>query len=121
MSFATIFDAATGACLYGTGYRGEAPDLAPGQVWIAGDWPGDQWRLDLTKGEPAPLREMALTVALNSLTGVPAGAVAHIAGERFAVDDGEIAFDPELGLPASVHVAIYAPTYRPWRGDVPCG
>lgn len=119
--FATVFDAATGAHLYGTGYRGEAPEVGDGQVWIAGDWPGDEWRLDLATGTPAPLREFALTVSLNSLSGIPAGAVAHIAGERHVIDDGVLEFDPELGLPSSVHVALYAPTYRPWAGDVPCG
>lgn len=120
-SFATVFDAATGAHLYGTGYRGEAPEVGDGQVWIAGDWPGDEWRLDLATGEPAPLLAFDPVISLNTLAGIPPGTRATFEGERYEVDDGTLEIEPEMGLPESVHVILSKPGYATWRGDVPCG
>ncbi len=121
MSFATIFDAATGAALYGTGYRGEAPDLAEGQVWREGDWPGDEWRLDLETGAPAPLLVFDVTVSLNTIAGIPPGTRATFEGDWYTIDDGTLEIEPELGLPELVHVILSKPGYATWRDNVPCG
>lgn len=114
----TICDAATGGVLYLTAVDDEAAAdacCAEGEFWVRGHVDGAVHRINPETGRANLLRELPVTVVANGITGIPAGTMAHWQISKVQVDDGELIFEPGLGLPEAeaLRVRLMHPQYLP--------
>ena len=93
-----------------------------GLGYLDGHWPGSVWRMDLTGDQPVPvaLTAMPVTVSDNLIEGIPPGTLALFDGQGEQVDDGNVEFALDLGLPETIRVTLINPLWLTWEGDVPC-
>jgi len=117
----TIFDRATGTVFE---YRrivfgAEAIVIRPDQDWIAGFVDGTHY-IDLVTRGPVEKPDMPVTVATNTITGIPVGSslIQNLSRLSGTIDDGEHTF--EVDYPQIVHVTLENAYFLPWTGEVPC-
>jgi hypothetical protein len=87
--------------------------------WIAGLWGGDEYRIDLTTGEPAPLFEFDPVIEPNLLGNLPVGTTALYLDHCDVIDDGELELDSG-GFAIDVRVTLTKDLYRPLTVVVTC-
>lgn len=119
----TIFDAAGAVIEVVSRNTPLKPALMDPGTWaIAGAWPADRYRIDLSGEAPVPveLAAMDLTVSANTISGIPAGAWAYFKGVKHRVDDGTLEFAAEMGLPEQVAVTLRHPLWLEATVTVSC-
>ena len=94
-----------------------------GEFWTRGHVDGAVHRINPATGRKNLLRALPVTVVANGITGIPAGTMAYWQISKVQVDDGELMFDPELGLPEAepLRVRLIHPEYLPGEYFVEIG
>ena len=114
----SVCDAASGEVLWLTTVEDDAAADAvcqEGRFWTRGHIDGATHRINPATGRKNLLRELPVRQVANGITGIPAGTMAFWQISKVQVDDGELMFDPELGLaePAPLRVRLMHPHYLP--------
>ncbi len=88
---------------------------AEGEFWVRGHVDGVTHRVNPATGRKNLLRALPVTVVANGITGIPAGTMAHWQISKVQVDDGELMFEPALGLPEAepLRVRLMHPQFLP--------
>lgn len=115
----TAYFRADGACIGiidGEGVEMEIPDAAH-VVSVAADVSPNLIWCD-ENGIVHPKNKFEITVATNTISGIPVGTRAHLPNESVDIDDSTL--ELEVAMPTTMLVILEHPRYLTEQVEVPC-